>query len=28
LWVIPYQKMTYSLFFLDLMTPEIVAEPQ
>ena len=27
LWVIPYQKMTYSLFFLDLMNPEIVAEP-
>lgn len=26
LWVIPYQKMTYSLFFLDLMNPEIVAE--
>lgn len=24
LWVIPYQKMTYSLFFLDLMNPEIV----
>lgn len=28
LWVIPYQEMTYSLFFLDLMNPEIIAEPQ
>lgn len=23
LWVIPYQKMTYTLFFLDLMAPEV-----
>lgn len=27
LWVMPYQKMTYSLFFLDLMAPEIQESP-